>query len=267
MINLNSLKSIPWKAIGKQVGYWCKNHSTQILTGLSCVGTVATAIVTAKQAPKAVLLLEQAQMDKGDEPLTWQEKVKATWKCYIPTAACVGASLACGIASNVKSLKTEAALLSAYSLAQDTAKVYQDKVVETVGERKEKTIRDKAAQEYIKDPDEIERCHAVIQTGNGDDLMYESMTGRYFRSSREALERAQMLIQKEINDDGYMSLNEVFYKMGLPNTDVGNLIGFNKWVDDCEFEFIYGSDLPSVGPAAIAVEFSSKPRERFNKVY
>lgn len=263
-----SLKNIPWKTISKQVGYWCKNHSTQILTGLSCVGTVATAIVTAKQAPKAVLLLEQARMDKGDE-LTWQEKVKATWKCYIPTAACVGASLACGIASNVKSLKTEAALLSAYSLAQDASKVYQDKVVETVGERKERTIRDKANQTYLEHSD---KDISITNTGLGDNLMYLKFSGRYIRASREALDRIMYEVRNEINSDGYMSVNEIEAgKIGLRNTDAGDALGYNKWSMDTDFTFLYTYNdpaaLPEVGEAAIVVEMIPEPQTHFNKVW
>ena len=262
-----NFKDIPWKAIGKSAIAFTRKHSSTILTGLSCVGTVATAIVTAKNTPKAMILLEQAQMDKGDEPLTFKEKVKATWKCYIPTAACAVGSMACSIGSNVTSLKREAALISAYTLAQDAANTYQEKVKETIGERKEKSIADKAAQEKIK-PDrieEVERCHGVIQTGMGDDLMYDASSGRYFRSRREALERAQVLIQKEISDDGYMSLNEVYDKMGLPNTDIGWILGFNRYMRECEFEFVYGSDLPTVGPAAIVVQFTDKPKAEYNK--
>ena len=264
-----SLKSIPWKTVAKQVGYFCKQHSTKILTGLSCVGTVATAVVTAKNAPKAMILLEQAQLDKGDEPLTWKEKVKATWKCYIPTAVCVGTSVACGIASNVKSLKTEAALLSAYSLSQDAAKVYQEKVVETVGKRKERDIRDKANQTYLENRD---KDISITSTGLGDDLMYLKFSGRYIRASREALDRIMYEVRNEINNDGYMSINEIEAgKIGLRNTAAGEVLGYNKWNMDTDFSFIYTYNdpaaLPEVGEAAIVVEMIPEPQTHFNKVW
>ena len=265
---MNLLSKIPWRAIGKGVVTFTKKHSTTILTVCSCVGTVATAVVSAKSTPKALTLLEAAQMDKGEEPLTFKEKFKIAWKSYIPTAVCVAGTMACSIGSNVTSLKREAALISAYTLVQDAAQTYKDEVKESIGERKEKNIADRAAQKDISADklERVERCHGVIHTGMGDDLMYDSSSDRYFRSSREALERAQIAIQKEINDDGYMSLNEVYDKMGLPNTDVGWLLGFNRYMRDCEFEFIYGSDLPTVGPAAIVVQFTDKPKPNYNKI-
>lgn len=264
-----SLKNIPWKAVAKQVGYFCKRHSTKILTGLSCAGTVATAVVTAKNTPKAMILLEQAQMDKGDEPLTWQEKVKATWKCYIPTAICVSTSLACGIASNVKSLKTEAALLSAYSLSQDAAKIYQEKVVEAVGEKKEKNISDKANQTYLNNRD---KDITITSTGLGDYLMYLKFSGRYIRASREALDRIACEVRNEITCDGYISVNEIEAgKIGLRNTAAGDVLGYNKWNMDTEFDFVYiyndPAALPEVGEAAIVVDMVPEPKPHFNRCW
>ena len=259
-------------ATSKKVVAFTKRHIPEILTGLSCIGVVATAVVTAKNTPKALILLEAAQMEKGDEPLTFGEKAKATWKVWVPTAACVAGTMACSIGSNAKSLKEKAALLSAYSLAQDAAKTYQEKVVDAIGERKERDIRDKANQKYLSNDKlrETDKGLNVIQTGMGDNLMYDKFSGRYFRSSRESLDRVMYDVQRELDTYNFISINEIYDKMELPRIECGELLGFSHWENgnnNFEFRYTYNDPaaLPEVGDAAIVVEFLGIPSANFRK--
>ena len=44
-----------------------KRNSSTILTVLGCAGVVATAVLSAKAAPKAKRLLANAELEKGEE--------------------------------------------------------------------------------------------------------------------------------------------------------------------------------------------------------
>ncbi len=61
--------------------------------------------------------------------------IKTAWPCYIPAA--VGAiSVFCLIGASSTNLRRNAALATAYTLSESTLKEYQEKVVETIGEKR-----------------------------------------------------------------------------------------------------------------------------------
>ena len=60
-----------------------KRNASTILTCIGATGVVATAVMVAKEAPKALSLLEDAKEEKGEELTKW-EKVKIAGPVYIP---------------------------------------------------------------------------------------------------------------------------------------------------------------------------------------
>lgn len=60
-----------------------KRNSPKILTILAAMGTVSTAFATARATPKALLLIREAESQKGED-LTALEKVKVAAVPYIP---------------------------------------------------------------------------------------------------------------------------------------------------------------------------------------
>lgn len=62
-------------------------------------------------------------------------------------------------------------------------------MIETIGEKKEQTVRDAIAKEHIeKDPVENKE---VIVLGRGSTLCYDSVSGRYFKSDMETIKKAE----------------------------------------------------------------------------
>ena len=57
-------------------------RSPEILTGIGIAGMITTTVLAVKATPKALMLIEDAQYEKGDS-LTVPEKVKAAWKPYV----------------------------------------------------------------------------------------------------------------------------------------------------------------------------------------
>jgi hypothetical protein len=166
-----------------------------------------------------------------------------------------GVTVACIIGANSINLKRNAALASVYSITEATLKEYQSKVIETIGEKKEQAVRDEIAKDHLaKDPVSKKE---VILTGKGEVLCYDSISGRYFKSDMEKLRRLENDFNKTLLTEMYVSLNDVYYEMGLKGIKIGDDIGWNV---DSLIEFNFSSQLTDDGQPCIVVDYLVGPR-------
>ena len=201
-------------------------HAPQILVGLGVAGSIAATVFAIKATPKAIKLVEERKEKENKEHLTPLETIETTWKCYVPSAVILLTSAACTIGSCSMSTKRYAALTAAYKIAETTYNDYHEKVVETIGEEKNKEIKDSIAKErVISTPPSKSK---VIDTGRGNVLCLDSLSGRYFRSSSNAIIEAQNLINKKLNSNLYVSLNELYDELGLERTLLGDELGWSS---------------------------------------
>jgi hypothetical protein len=151
-----------------------KSVASTILTCLGSVGVIATAVMAVKDTPKAELLLDKAEEEKGHEPLTKLEKVKAAAPAYIPTIITGVSTIACIFGANILNKRYQASLISAYALLDNSYKEYQNKVKELYGEDADTQLKKEIANEkYDKDGFEFE----VLE---GEQLFFDLTTMRYF---------------------------------------------------------------------------------------
>ena len=126
-------------------------HSPEILIGLGITGVITTTVLAVKGTPKAMALIEEKKEELDVEKLTPVETVKTTWKCYVPAAITGAATIACFVGSHSVSARRSAALATAYKLSESAFADYREKTLETIGEKKEKTIRDKVSEKQIQE--------------------------------------------------------------------------------------------------------------------
>ena len=231
-------------------------HSPQILTGLGVAGLVTTTVLAVKATPKAVRLVEEEAYERKEE-LTPMEVVKVTWKCYIPTAISMSTSIACILFASSVHRKRNAALAAAYKLSETALIEYRDKVVETIGEKKEKVVREKVAEENIKN--NPPQQNNVIVTGRGNDLYLEPLSMRYFYSDKNTIDAIQNRLNAKMLGEvrGEISLNEFYDELGLECTDMGYDIGWN--VDELiELDFVpvFAPD----GKPCASISYLSRPK-------
>lgn len=213
--------------VANSIGGWTSKHSPEILTGIGIAGMITTTVLSVKATPKALLLIDDAEYDKG-EKLTPVETVKVAWKPYIPAAVTGVASVACLIGANSVHLRRNAALAAAYKLSETALTEYREKVVETIGEKKEQVVRDKVGQKQIdKTP---VSTNEVIITNKGNTLFLEPLSKRYFRSDVERIRKAENILNKRMLHDigGSVSLNDFYDEIGLEHTDLGDVMGWNS---------------------------------------
>lgn len=248
---VNAFKSIPAKM---------SKNSPAILTGIGIAGMVGTTVMAVKATPKAVKLIEAKKAELEEEKLHPIDVVKATWKCYIPAAVTGVASVACLIGACSINARRNAALITAYNLSKTALDEYKEKVIETIGEKKEKDIKDKIAQDRI-DKDPVSN-HEVIITERGNTLCYDAVFGRYFRSDRDIIERAINKINREIvAGDMYASLNDFYNEVGLPPIKIGDDLGWN--LDDGRINIDYSSHLAEDGTPCLAIGFTVAPKYEY----
>lgn len=203
-------------------------HSPEILIGFGIAGMVTTTVLAVKATPKALQLINVRKEELQVDSLTPMETVKTTWKCYIPAAVTGAASIACVVGSNSVNAKRNAALATAYKLSETAFTEYRDKVVETIGEKKEHVIRDKVSEEQIK-ANPINKTEVVV-TGKGQTLCFDPLSSRYFYSDLEKIKRAVNKLNYEINTSPFcnqgVTLNDFYDEIGLSGTMTGDSLGW-----------------------------------------
>lgn len=201
-------------------------YSPGILTGIGIAGMIGATFMAVKATPKALYLIETKKEEAEVEELTPIETIKTCWKCYIPATLTTVASTACLIGASTVSAKRNAALATAYSISEAALREYQEKVVEVVGEKKEKAVRDAVAKDQI-DKDPVTKSEVVIIDSNSNTLCYEPLSGRYFKSTIDKIKKAEIELDRQMIQEMYVSLNDFYWEIGLDGTDLGDKMGWN----------------------------------------
>lgn len=241
-------------------------HSPEILTGIGIAGMITTTVLAVKATPKALELIARAEDEKFDnghgDKLKPVEIIKAAWKPYIPAVISGMASIACLIGANSVNTKRNAALATAYKLSEAALIEYKDKVVETIGEKKEKQVREKIIQDRI-DKNPVSN-NTVIITDKGNTLCYDSVSGRYFKSDMDTIKKAVNTINRTMTYDMYVSLSDFYDEIGLERTGVSDYLGWN--MDDGLVDIIFDSRIADNGEACLVLDYHIVPRYDFDKL-
>lgn len=226
-----------FSAFIKSVRKTVVKHSPEILTGIGIAGLLTTTVLAVKATPKALAILEEERSNReqdrengvdecfAPEKISAVDKVKLCWKCYIPAAVTGLGSTACIIGASSVNARRNAALATAYAISETALKEYQDKVVETIGEKKEQVIREKIDKDHV-DKNPVSK-NEVIVTQKGNTLCYDYYSGRYFESDIEQVKRAINNLNSAMLRDDYVSLNELYDELGLSRTGIGDTMGWN----------------------------------------
>jgi hypothetical protein len=200
-----------------------QENSTTILTAVGVSGTITTAYLASKASFK-VGYRTAINDDRGINRPSAKEFVQAYWRLYIPPVASGGLTIVAVISAAKINSRRAAALTAAYSLSEKAYSEYKDKVVETLGERKEKKVRDEIAADQVNN----NPPQGVVMLGSGDILCCELWTGRYFNSDMEAIRKAVNVINSKLNRDDNATLSDFYDLIGLPNTTSSSYSGWNS---------------------------------------
>lgn len=250
-------------ALLKDVQMFASKHSPEILTGLGIAGMITTTVLAVKATPKALTLIDEKKEELELQPkdnLTPVETIKAAWKCYIPAAITGVSSVACLIGATSVNARRNAALATAYNLSTTALSEYKEKVIETIGEKKEQIVRNKVAEERIaKEP---VNQSAIIVSGNGNTRCFDTITKRRFTSDIESIKSiVNELNRRMVSGEDYISLNEFYYELGLDGSSIGDELGWN--VSDGLIELDYSAQLDTDGTPCIVIDYAIAPKRGY----
>ena len=244
-----------------------RQNGPDILMGFGISGMILMTVLAVRATPEALRRIEKKKQDEHHKKLTAKQTVEAAWKCYIPATAIGLVSTACLIEASVLKNHRNAALATAYSLAETSLREYRNKVVETVGEKKESAIMDAIDRDRVaQNPPKPNTDEAVVVEGDTKrTLCYDSLFGRYFYSDIDTLKRAANKLNRQMTTmaEPYISLNEFYMEIGIPTVDVGDELGWN--VDKGLIELRFSSQLVNEREPCLVMTHLIPPVYDFDK--
>lgn len=237
--------------------------SPEILASIGIAGMLTTVVLAVKATPKALTLIDEASNVKNAE-LTKGEVIKVAWKPYLPAVITGIMSTTCMIGSVHIGARRIAALSTAYKLTETAFSEYKEKVVETIGEKKEKAIKEKIVQDKLeKNP--VSNA-SVIVTGKGKTLCLDAAFNQYFDSDYEAIRKAVNDVNYQMLGCNYISLNDFYDALGIDRIPVGDEVGWNI-TKEGKVEIEFSSQIASDGRPCLVIQYLVAPKYDYWKSY
>ena len=253
------MNKVDFRQVGRTIQGGLRKNAPEIAIGLGlvCFGTAIFSGI--KETPKAIQLLDRKKEELGlekEDKLPAVEAFKAVWKCYIPMGLAFTAGGMCILGAHRIEMRRNAALVTAVQITESAFREYKHKVIETIGENKEKAVRNEIVKDKVRANPPTQ--NQIIVTGAGKTRCYDSQTGRYFESDIETIRKKVNKLNYEMQSDHYISLNEFFWEIGLPHVDIGDRLGWN--IEDGLIDVDFTSMLPEDGIPTLVLNYTISPR-------
>lgn len=241
-----------------------KKHSPEILTGLGIAGMITTTVMAVQATPKALDLMaeiKETHLENDDKKAYAKDIITKVAPVYIPSAVIGILSISCIICASSVNVKRNAALATAYSLSESALREYRGKVVETIGEKKEQVVRDAIAKDKIEQNPVSDQT--IIVTNKGDTLCYDPISGRYFKSDIDKIQKSVNELNRQMLQTDYVSLNDFYDEIGLGYARIGEDLGWR--VDRGMIDLCFSSQLADDGTPCLVLDHRVPPIYDYDK--
>lgn len=254
----------------RRAKFLVNENSTTILTAMGITGTVTTAYLTGRASFRAAQIIAQKEREdyehflsevknvengnsESRQGLTLVKKVRLVWRLYLVPIGVGVTTVTSIIVANKISSKKIAALAVASGISDRALQEYKAKVVEKLGERQNRAIRDEVAQDRVnKNPASRE----IILAGTGEVLCYDLATGRYFQSTVEEIKRAENKVNHALVNYMHASASEFYDEIGLPATTYTDSVGWNQ---NHHVSVVFSTVMSLDDRPCIAIDFDHPP--------
>lgn len=233
------------------------DNAPEILVGLGLAGMLTSTIMAVKATPKAMDIIKEEEEYLNRE-LSKAEKIKLVWKSYVPAGVGYCASAALIIKANDVNNTRSAMFAGAYKLSEQALMDYKEKVIETLGEEKEREISDAVIREKRYSTPASEVIY-----GTGQCLCHDPLSGRYFNSDMDKIRRVENELNYRLMKENMVSLNEFYTELGMDCTEMGFKYGWN--IDDGLIEVRFTSTITDDNKLCLVVSFARNPRLDFDQ--
>lgn len=238
---------------------------------MGVTGVVTTAYLTGRASFKAAELIrrddEQRRIvsDPSNfkyEEASLKEKAKLVWPLYVAPASTAATTITAILMANHEASKKIAALTVASGISERALQEYKSKVVEKLGENKERGIRDEIAQDRVKNNPPTNS--QVMIVGNGDVLCFDMTTGRYFTGTMEKVRQAENKVNYDILVHDYASLSSFYDEIGLAPTVYSDTVGWNS---NQRLELSFSTVMSQDDRPCIAIDFVNPPFTEYSHLW
>ena len=214
--------------ISKRVGRQLYRSSPTILTVVASVGVIVTTITAVRATPKAVKLLKEAELEKG-ENLTKVEIIRVAGPSYIPSALLGISTIVCIFGANALNQKKQASLMSAYVMLNESYKQYRKSAKIVYGEDADDKIHVEMAKDaMVSTYDWGYQVYNMDMDSESERLLfYDLSSKKYFRTTMAAVLNAQYHVNRNLSIRGNCSLNEYLSFLGVEGIDGGDDLGWD----------------------------------------
>lgn len=214
--------------ISKRVGRQLYRSSPTILTVVASVGVIVTTITAVRATPKAVKLLKEAELEKG-ENLTKVEIIRVAGPSYIPSALLGISTIVCIFGANALNQKKQASLMSAYVMLNESYKQYRKSAKIVYGEDADDKIHVEMAKDaMVATYDWGYQVYNIDMDSESERLLfYDLSSKKYFRTTMAAVLNAQYHVNRNLAIRGDCSLNEYLSFLGVEGIDGGDDLGWD----------------------------------------
>lgn len=221
------------KAGMTKVGEKVSQNSPSILLGVGIGLGVLALVLVADERPKADRAMQEkrCELADADVPSPYVEKAQiilAGAKEYAPAIAVEAGSIFCICYAQKLNLDKQAALASAYVIADKTLATYKEEMAKKLGPQKAEDIREAVAQKQL-DENPVGSKRDIYVFGEDEHLCMDSVSGRYFKASISKIREAEYQVNKEmVSGIGeVVVLNTLYEALDLESTKAGEVMGWD----------------------------------------
>lgn len=196
-----------------------KRNSSTILTCIGAVGVAATAIMAAKDTIKAAELVKKKE--GTDVKLSKKEIIKTAAPAYIPTVVVGISTIACIFGANILNKKTQASLMGAYALLDQSYKEYKDNTKKVFGDEADRRIKESIAKNYYDDSTAFPR-------EDNKQLFFDFHGLQFFNATEDEVLAAEDAVNQMMMNTGYAALESFYKLLGIECVDTDYEVGWTR---------------------------------------
>lgn len=253
-------------AVGK-VGFQFKKHSPEILVTAGVVGTVISAVMACKATLKVDQIMDKTREDidkihtateagvtvageeysvedsKKDLTIVYAQTGVKLAKLYAPSVILGALSITSILASNNILRKRNVALGAAYAALDKGFKDYRSRVIERFGETVDRELKYNIKAQKVDDVVVDEETGKEKKVKKNVDVAGSDLGSPYAKFYDDGckgwekdaemnlyfLRAEQNFANDRLRARGYLTLNEVYERLGIPTTKAGQVVG---WIYD-----------------------------------
>lgn len=202
---------------------FAKENDTAILTGIAIAGVVSTGIFAGNASIKAEHVLQDIRKNHPGkiETMDTKERVKLLAPIFMPTILCGMVTIGCIWATHSIDASKQMALMSAYSFSEKAIKSMEDKL----GEKKARQLQNSIFEDDVKTNPPKEST--MYDTGKGTTKFRDGILGGDFTADIEYVKSVFNKYNKMLNDGDIVYVNDIRWDLGLPQTEMGGILGWD----------------------------------------